>query len=103
MAPSSSCAEGPALNTCRLFKLQAYLRGGLGFAEVDPENEPRFYSITFPFGFGADDWIYQSDGWNLALEADMTTYIVDVSNQDLLPNNSVLTPWVLTFGIRVKI
>ena len=72
-------------------------------AEVDSENGPRFYSIAFPFGSGADDWVYRSDEWSLALEREMTTYITDISGQHLLPNDSVLTPWVLTLGVRVKI
>ena len=53
-------------------------------------------------GFGINVWVVDGGNWALAVMADMTTYITFTGASDILPNNSVFTPFMATIGARVK-
>ena len=80
--------------------LQPYFRLGAGLASVDIENDSPYVDFAMPFAFGFDFWIVE----NVAFGLELATYVTGIApSSDILPNNSVITPWMVTFGFRVLI
>ena len=72
---------------------------------MDPERPvDDWVDFALPFAFGVDYWLLDLEGLGVALQTEMATYVTGINDDDnIFPNNSVLTPWLWTVGIRIRI
>lgn len=83
--------------------VQPYFRVGLGLADVDAEDRDSPYvDFAMPFAFGVDYWVMERDQFGLGFQMEFATYVTGISSESVLPNNSVITPWLWTVGVRLK-